>query len=203
MFSRKRNFRDMTTDYEPVMKRRRVMNSDEETNVFINVMGNNIYYYADFNEKSCFELVTHLRTLEMKLQKKKDKVINLHINSYGGDLMCALTIINTIKSLTVPVHSYVDGYAASSGTLISVVCDKRFMYKHSRMLIHQLSTGLIGNFETLLDDFKDAEELMDVIKGIYTKHTNLTKGKLTKILKRDVWWNSKICLENGLVDKIL
>jgi len=114
-----------------------------------------------------------------------------------------MTIINVIRSLKHPVYSYIDGYAASSGTLISCVCEKRFMYKNSRMLIHQLSSGAMGTYENIVDEFDDLTELMEEIYKIYTENTNIKKKELKEMLRRDVWWNSKKCLKLKLVDKVL
>ena len=44
---------------------------------------------------------------------------------------------------------------------------------------------------------------MDQIKDIYVEHTNLTRAELNKLLKRDMDWDVKKCLQAGLVDEIL
>jgi len=178
--------------------------------IYINVIRNHIYFYSDVTNKSCFELTTHLRILDIALDgedykdfKKKDKVIHLHINSYGGCLMSAITIINTISALNHQVYSYIDGYAASAGTLISCVCKKRFMYKNSRMLIHQLSSIAEGTYENIIDEFNDLTELMEEIRKIYMDNTKIKEKELRELLSRDIWLNSKKCLQYKLVDKIL
>ena len=66
--------------------------------------------------------------------------INLHIQSSGGSLMNTYYIVDLIQSLETPVNTFIDGFAASAATLISVAGDKRYMTKNSLMLIHQLSS---------------------------------------------------------------
>lgn len=105
--------------------------------------------------------------------------------------------------MKTPVYSYIEGMAASAATIISVVCDRRYIYKYSYMLIHQLSGGMWGKFQEMEDDFKSSKDLMNDIKNIYVAHTNLKKKELKDILKHDLWWNSKLCLENGLVDEVI
>lgn len=202
---------------EPSRKRRKLNNklklncdsqdSDEEE--IVEVFDNNIYFYSDVTTKSCFLLIKELKKLDMKLQTEKlrnnleNVHINLHIHTYGGDLYGAFAVIDIIRTLKTPVHSYIEGISASAGTIISVVCEKRYMYKNAFMLIHQLSSGMWGKYADLEDEMTNCQEFMKVIKDIYKKYTTVNKRKLDDILKHDLWWNANTCLENGLVDEIL
>ena len=66
----------------------------------------------------------------------KNIPIYLHINSFGGSLYDAYAALDTIKNLRVPIYSVIEGCAASAGTIISVVCNKRFIGENAHMLIH-------------------------------------------------------------------
>ena len=59
------------------------------------------------------------------------------MQSMGGELMPTFYVCDTIKNLETPVHVYIDGYVASAASAIAVCGDKRYMTKHSSMLIHQ------------------------------------------------------------------
>lgn len=175
----------------------------------VEVIDNNIYFYTDVSTSSCFQLIKALRRLDIECQEKalrenlENTHINLHIHSYGGDLFAGFAVIDVIRTMKTPVYSYIEGMAASAATIISVVCDRRYIYKYSYMLIHQLSGGMWGKFQEMEDDFKSSKDLMNDIKNIYVAHTNLKKRELKDILKHDLWWNSDKCLESGLVDEVL
>jgi len=47
-----------------------------------------------------------------------------------------------------------------------------------------------------------ASEML-LLKDIYKAYTNLPMKKLNEILKHDLWFDSKTCLEYGLVDEII
>lgn len=202
---------------QPSRKRRRLNNmvgttndtDDDDKNEIVEVIDNNIYFYSDVTTKTCFLLIKELKKLDMRLQTEKlrnnleNVHINLHIHTYGGDLYGAFAVIDIIRTLKTPVHSYIEGISASAGTIISVVCEKRYMYKNAYMLIHQLSSGMWGKFADLEDEMTNCQEFMKVIKDVYKKYTKVNKRKLDEILKHDLWWNANTCLENGLVDEIL
>ena len=170
---------------------------------------NNIYFYAGVNKKSVFELNKKIATASKALLITGIELdiptpeIKLHINSGGGSLIDCFSAIDYIRNSKAPVHSIVEGQAASAATLMSVVANKRSITKHSVMLIHQLSAGMWGKFESMKDEIENATMFMDTINGIYTKYTKIPKSVLKEILKRDIYMDSKTCLKYGLVDKIL
>ena len=45
--------------------------------------------------------------------------------------------------------------------------------------------------------------LMKMIKNNYLQHTKIPKKKLNNILKHDIWFDAKQCLEYGLIDEII
>ena len=172
------------------------------------IVENNIYFYGDILEGNALELNAALFELDKKLSVAKvyldvKPIINLRINSYGGSLFAGLATVDVLRNLNCEVHSYIEGAAASAATIISVACKKRFIGKYSKMLIHQLSAGTYGKFTELEDDMENNKHLMDTIKDIYKAYTNLPMKKLNEILKHDLWFDSKTCLEYGLVDEIV
>ena len=178
-----------------------IMEKDEE---LISTIDNNIYFYSPITKTSCFKLEKELLLINQKnLLEGINNPINLHIQSNGGNLFNSIYIIDLIKNLESPVYTYIDGFAASAATLISVVGKKRFMTTNSLMLIHQLSGGMNGKFYEMEDENENINGLMDFIIKTYLENTKINKDELEQILKRDIWLNSTYCLQNGLVDEIL
>ena len=76
---------------------------------------NHIYYHAEVDRGSIFEMIELLRKCEL------DNIINahkmciddipiyLHINSFGGSIFDALTGIDAIQSCKVPVYTIIEG----------------------------------------------------------------------------------------------
>ena len=171
---------------------------------------NRVYFYSSVGEKEVFELVKILRAMDIEMQALslrlgiKQIPIELHIHSGGGDLFSGLAAIDTIQNMKTPIHTYVQGSVASAATLMSVCGSKRFMYKNSVMLIHQISTAMMyGKYHEFLDEIENQNLLMDKVKSIYKEKTKLDDKTLDDMLKHDLWLSSDKCLELGLVDKIL
>jgi len=144
-----------------------------------------------------------MEMVAVKLGMETPPPLHLRINSYGGSVFAAFGSIDYIMKSKTPVYTYIDGCAASAGTIMSVCGAKRFMGENAYMLVHQLSSGSWGKFTELQDDMKNNENLMKRIKEIYNAKTKIPKTKMDDLLKHDLWWDAKTCLKYGLVDEIL
>jgi ATP-dependent Clp endopeptidase proteolytic subunit ClpP len=186
-----------------------VKTDDSDSESSVETSGSKIFYYSEVSKDSVLELNKQLIDLSNKLRHSANVYdipcppLRLHINSPGGSLLDGLAAVDYIKQCKAPVHTIIDGSAASAATLMSVVGQRRFMHKHSFMLIHQLSSGMFGKYEELVDDFENSTKLMEVIKKIYKQHTKIPDKTLKELLKRDLWLDSATCLKYGLVDEIL
>ena len=175
----------------------------------ISVHENKIYYYAGVNRESASELNKKIGELESKsltLGNNLDidpPTLKLLINSGGGSITAGISSMDTILRCKVPIHTYVDGFAASAATFISVVGEKRFISRNSYMLIHQLSSNFWGKYSEFKDEKQNLDLMMKTIKDVYKKHTKLPMKKLDEILKHDLLWDANTCLKYGLVDEIV
>jgi len=175
----------------------------------IRKVGNHIYYYAPVTSKNVVTLIDGLHTLANDQQIDSIEhggsppAIVLHINSGGGSIYSGIAAMEAVRRCPVPIHAIVDGVCASAATFPLMVAEKRIMNMNSYMLIHQLSNWTFGKFSELQDEMKNNEEFMRLIKKIYLKHTKIPEGKLDKILKHDLWFDSAKCLKYGMIDEIV
>jgi ATP-dependent protease ClpP protease subunit len=175
----------------------------------ITVQDNKIYYYSNVNRNSCSELNKKIGELEGKYLGTASSLgiepptIKLMINSGGGSVVSGIASMDTILRTQVPIHTYVDGFAASAATFLSVVGDYRFMSRNSYMLIHQLSTTFWGTYSNFEDEKQNLDLMMKTIKNVYRQYTKVPTKKIGEILKHDLLWDAKTCKDYGLVDEII
>ncbi len=175
------------------------------------IRDNNIYFNDDITMETMNKLIKMIHELENKLLNTARKLaldtpppIRLHITTYGGSIIAAYKCINCIKGCKVPIHTIVDGYCASAGTLISIVGTKRYMNKYSNMLVHELRSATSWNkMSEIEDEVENMKKMMEQLKQIYEEHTNMTRSELSKLMKRDLDWDAKECLRRGLIDEII
>ena len=207
----------------PQFKKRKFINDDDvdnedETNL-VKYVNNHIYFYSSVTKKTCLELNMLINKLSNEIINKaitenrlnlteslfglKNNPLYLHINSSGGEVMAALSSVDTIRNNKIPIVSIIEGEACSAATLISIACHKRQIFENSMMLIHQISGGIWGKMTEFEDEMKNMKSTTELVINLYRKLTKINEEKLTKILTKDLMWDSKKCLKNGLVDEII
>ena len=175
----------------------------------ISVQDNKIYFYSGVNRNSCVELNKKIGELESKSLTLSNSLgilpppVKLFINSGGGSITAGISSMDTIIRSKVPIHTYVDGFAASAATFLSVVGAHRLMSRNSYMMIHQLSSNFWGTYSNFEDEKENLDLMMKTIKDIYKKYTKLPMKKLDEILKHDLMWDAQTCLKYGIVDEII
>ena len=63
-------------------------------------------------------------------------VINLHINSPGGEVFDGIAIYNTLKAHSATINVFIDSLAASSASFIAQAGERVVMAKSATMMIH-------------------------------------------------------------------
>jgi len=193
-------------------KRQMEDTDDEETEITsddVTVIDNHIYFYCEVSKASALKF-----NIEFKKLIKRNRLIGIendiasppikiYINSVGGEVMSALSIVETIRKSPIEVWTIVDGEAASAATLISCMGHKRFINKNAIMLIHQLRTGFWGKADEFEEEAKNNKKIMKIIRNIYLDRTSMDKEELDSILKKDSYMISKKCFELGIVDEII
>ncbi len=168
---------------------------------------NHVYFHSEVTRETIFDLCNLIKLAEEEniLTAYKMNIdpipIYLHINSFGGSIYAGFMAIDIIKACKVPIYSIIDSATASAGTLISVVCEKRYIRPSAHMLIHQLSSTCWGTMSQIQDEFSHLEDLMKKIKKIYSENTNIPKKELSELLKHDLWLDTDKCIKYGLVDE--
>jgi ATP-dependent Clp endopeptidase proteolytic subunit ClpP len=194
-----------------------MINNDDISDVsqdkqkFVSVIDNNeLYFYNDVNVESALvvnktlsDLARQLLIAKITFDLQETPHIKLHINSDGGEVFGALSIVDRIQASKVPVHSYAEGLVASASTLISVSCHKRYIRKNTILLIHQVRSWFEGTYEDFNDEKQNMDLIMKVVKDIYLKHTKFTEDELNTLLKRDIYLNAEDAIKYGLADEIV
>jgi len=131
--------------------------------------------------------------------------IELYIDSYGGTVYQAFGLISVMEQSKVPVHTIVTGVAMSGGFMILIHGHKRFAYKHSTPMYHQVSTAKWGTIKEIEESLEQSQKLQKQMEAMVKAKTKIPKAKLKKIFenKADWYMTSKEALEYKVIDEII
>ena len=132
----------------------------------------------------------------------KDSPLNLHINCVGGDVFEGMAIYNILKKRTAETTVYIEGIAASMGSVIALAADKVVMAENSLFMIHNAWGGAMGESKELKKTANLLEKISNEIADIYIKKTNLPYDKVKEMMDEETWLNADEALELGFIDSI-
>ena len=128
--------------------------------------------------------------------------IKIYIDSCGGSLTDAFTIIDSIRMSKTPVITIATGCAYSAGFFIFISGHKRIAYPHASFLYHEGSAtngGTASQFRNFAD-FYDIQ--LAQLKQIVLDCTNIDEDEYNKHKKDDWWMTAEDVINYGIADEI-
>jgi ATP-dependent Clp protease protease subunit len=131
--------------------------------------------------------------------------IHLYLNSFGGSLYDCMGIVDLIRNLKTPVHSYCFGKCMSAGMVIFTCTDKRFISRNSTVMIHQLSGGYIGKYQDMEENVEESRRMQELMEDLIMLHTYIDEEFLEELRYRkfDCYLDAEKCIELGIADEII
>ncbi|RXI70509.1 head maturation protease, ClpP-related [Clostridium tetani] len=133
----------------------------------------------------------------------KDKDINIHINSNGGDVFESIAICNLLKQHGGNITIIVDALAASGASVICMAADKIIMFKNSMLMIHKAWTWTDGNADELRKVAADLDKMDSAVLASYKGRFVGTEDELKALIKESSWFTAEECKSLGFCDEIL
>jgi ATP-dependent Clp protease protease subunit len=131
--------------------------------------------------------------------------IQMFINSPGGSVIDGMGIYDTMQYVAPDVATICTGMAASMGAVLLCAGNKgkRTCLPHARVMIHQPSGGMQGQFSDMEISYQLIKQLRKELYDIIAFHTEKTFEEIEKDSDRDNWMTSYEAKEYGLVDEVL
>ena len=118
--------------------------------------------------------------------------VDLRIASYGGELLPAISIIETLKRFHT--HANIIGFACSAAAILAISCEECSMSENASMLLHSAWCDYVDEPDD--PGIKRCNELqLQIIK-------NRCPDFDPKDLQKDTWLTADECLKMHLVDSI-
>jgi len=131
--------------------------------------------------------------------------IQMYINSPGGSVIDGLGIYDTMQYVNPDVATICTGLAASMGAVLlcAGVKGKRTCLKHSKVMIHQPSGGMQGQFKDMEISYNLIKSMKAELYEIMAYHTGQTAERIEQDCDRDNWMTAEEAKTYGLVDEVL
>ena len=162
-----------------------------------------LYLWEEVNSDVAAYVIKRL----MFMTSKSNEPIRLIINSIGGDVYCSLMVYDSIINLTnkgIEIICEGCGLVASGAALILQAGSKRVATKHTRIMIHEITSLTVGKTSEQEEQVKEIKKLNDMLNEILAERTGKTVNEITTLCKKkDVWFSVEEAKKFGLIDEII
>lgn len=131
-------------------------------------------------------------------------MIDVHINSMGGEVFAGIAIFNALKDSPSIVNIYVDGLAASIAGVIALCGKPLNMSRFSRLMLHSVSGACAGGAR----DMRECADLIEGLEGTLADMISRKCGMPSEEVKtrffdgKDHWFTADEAARLGLCDSI-
>ena len=156
------------------------------------------WYGSDENvaEVSSYGIQKDIQGLDVDL-------INIYINSYGGEVAEALAIYSALKRHKATVHTYCDGFACSAATIVFCAGDQRTMGSIALMMVHNCMSYVgYANAGELRKAAEDTDKINESSINAYKAVAAIDEGKIRELMDAETWLTADECLEYGFATDI-
>jgi len=154
---------------------------------------------AQLNEESASDLVAQLMTLDAT----GDEPISLRIANWTGTLGAALSVIDVIDSLGVPVHATATGLVEGPPMAVLATCAHRWVSAHSRMKLCGEELSFNGPARLVESWLCEQNERLMALAGCIARSSSKHADEVLEDLKANRYLSASEAIRYGLADEIL
>ena len=111
-------------------------------------------------------------------------------------------ISNAIKQHKSKTVTYIDGLAASIGSIIALASDEVRMAKNAFFMLHEPWSIVIGNSETMREEAELLDKVGGVIAQTYIDKTGKDEKEIKELMSKETWLTAEEAKEMGFIDVV-
>lgn len=171
--------------------------------LFTNDNSADVNIFGDISSDTWFENGVSVKQLAKQLAEL-DNVsnINVHINSYGGEVAEGLAIYNALRQHPAKITTKCEGMACSIASVIFMAGDERVMEDASVLMIHNAWSVAVGNADELRKQANDLDTINDASKRAYLSRVSIDEKQLSKLMDDETFLAPDEALEMGFATMI-
>ncbi|WP_301100337.1 head maturation protease, ClpP-related, partial [Propionivibrio sp.] len=129
-------------------------------------------------------------TLVKTIRAVTAPVINLRVNSPGGDVFAARAIEQALRDSAATVIAHIDGYAASAASFMVMAADQIIMAKGAFLMIHKAWTIAIGNADAMTAQAALLDKLDGTLAETYATRSGMEAEAVMQLMAAETWFTA-------------
>lgn len=141
-------------------------------------------------------------SVEEALADAPRRPLTVRVNTYGGDVFDGITIYQMLRRWPEPVTVWIDGLAASIGSVIALAGRETIAYPSSMLMLHEPWSIVIGNASDMRSMGETLERIAAMLVGIYAGKIDQDPDEIRSIMQEETWLTAEQAKTLGLVDRV-
>lgn len=162
--------------------------------------------YDTIDMQTAEDFLSYAVTFQMNRDRGnlENGFITLAINSNGGDVMAALSIVDIMNNIDIPVYTLGMANVSSAALMLFMAGRYRVCTENTTFMTHRWSGGMHGKSHDLDSFGKFSSRMTKIIVNHYHKCTGLEKNFVTENLMQpqDIFFTPQQALKYNMCDKI-
>lgn len=163
-----------------------------------------VYIYGDLTswtlpvlgEVSAHGLAEEIKGLDVD-------TINVHIDSYGGEVSEGWGIYNALRNHPASVTTYADGFVASAALYPFLAGDRRVASTLSAFYLHEVMTGAAGYASDLRKAANEAEKMTEIGINAFVERAGMPRETVEALMKDETWLSASEAFDNGIATELV
>ncbi|MCK5016535.1 MAG: Clp protease ClpP [Candidatus Peribacteraceae bacterium] len=125
-------------------------------------------------------------------------ILDVHVNSRGGNVHDGVTIYNTLKQHSATVNMFIDGVAASIASIIAMAGDKIYMAEGATMFVHNPLTWAVGNSKVFRATADTLDTIQEGLVDIYSNNNlSSTRDEIIALMDAETTFTAQEAIDKG------
>lgn len=147
-----------------------------------------------------------VRGIRSMIDDAPKKPITIYMNSGGGSVSDVMLLVDLIQSSTTKFFFYGGGMIQSAATLVMAVCDERYLYENTEIMIHEPSavrSELPERLSELIIFTEALKEAQEKMLTIYEENSIMPRQFWLDNMRSDVYITSNEAVKLGLAENVV
>ena len=131
------------------------------------------------------------------------KTLHLRINSPGGDVFDARSMMTAISQFKGKTVAHIDGVAASAATVVCMACNEVEIAQGANFMIHNAWTLAMGNKADMAKTMQLLEKTDEGLVEDYARRSGQPKDTIRQWMENETWFSADEALKYRFADRVV
>ena len=144
---------------------------------------------------------TSPRKIADAIAEAKGDVLDIDVNSPGGDVFAGSEIYAALRAYDGQVNIHVVGIAASAASVIACAGHSDIA-PTAQMMVHNVSSRCAGDYRDMSHASDVLQTANRAIAAAYVEKTGMTEQEALDMMDKETWLTAQDAVDKGLIDSI-